>query len=90
MDDQERQRYNHLINAVGWFFFDLFILGYVEDPLTGHSFRCPGGMEWAIYVEVHTYVHACAWKAAISSQKATLRPLGLIKRAISSQVLLNV
>lgn len=37
---------------MGWFFFDLFLLGYVEDPVTGYSFRFPGGMKWAIYVEV--------------------------------------
>jgi len=52
VDDQERKRYSQLIETVGWFFFDLFILGYVEDPITGHSFRFPGGMKWAIYVEV--------------------------------------
>ena len=41
-----------MIETIGWFFFDLFILGYVEDPLTGWSFRFPGGMQFAIYVEV--------------------------------------
>lgn len=56
MDDQERQRYNQLIETVGWFFFDLFILGYVEDPVTGYSFRFPGGMKWAIYIEVRVHV----------------------------------
>jgi len=59
VDDQEREHYNRLINTVGWFFFNLFILGYVEDPLTGHSFRCPGGMEWAIYVEVRACGKSC-------------------------------
>ena len=52
MDSQERDNYNQLIETVAWFFFDLFILGYVEDPITGYSFRFPGGMKWAIYIEV--------------------------------------
>ena len=60
VDDQERQRYNQLIEAAGWFFFDLFILGYVEDPITGCSFRFPGGMKWAIYIEVCVCVHVRA------------------------------
>ena len=41
------------MEVIGWFFFDLLILGYVEDPATGKSFRIPGGLEWAIYVEVN-------------------------------------
>ena len=40
-----------LINEVRWFFFDLLILGYVEDPATGLSFQLPGGLRWTIYVE---------------------------------------
>ena len=52
MDDMERKHYEQLIETIGWFFFDLFILGYVEDPVTGYSFRFPGGMGWTIYVEV--------------------------------------
>jgi len=52
VDDKERNKYEQLIETIGWFFFDLFILGYVEDPVTGNSFRFPGGMQWAVYVEV--------------------------------------
>lgn len=52
VDEAERLHYEQLLETVGWFFFDLFILGYVEDPVTGHSFQFPGGMAWAIYVEV--------------------------------------
>ena len=37
---------------VGWFFFDLLFLCYVEDPATGMSFQIPGGLSWAVYVEV--------------------------------------
>lgn len=51
-DESEREQYSKMIEIIGWFFFDLFILGYVEDPLTGWSFRFPGGMQFAIYVEV--------------------------------------
>ena len=51
------------MEMIGWFFFDLLILGYVEDPATGKSFRIPGGLEWAIYVEVsnvfYTALPAC-------------------------------
>lgn len=44
--------YYQLMKSVSWFFFDLFLLGYVEDQSTGLSFRLPGGLEWAIYIEV--------------------------------------
>ena len=46
-------KYEQLLETIGWFFFDIFILGYAEDPVTGNSFRFPGGMSWAIYVEVN-------------------------------------
>ena len=52
MDEVELNSYKELIDTIGWFFFDLFVLGYVEDPLTGVSFRFPGGMSWAVYIEV--------------------------------------
>lgn len=40
------------MDVIGWFFFDLLVLGYVEDPDSGLSFRIPGGLHWAIYIEV--------------------------------------
>lgn len=40
------------MDVIGWFFFDLFLLGYVEDSNTGLSFRLPGGLTWEIYIEV--------------------------------------
>lgn len=52
VDEKERERYCQLMDVIGWFFFDLFILGYVEDPNTGKSFRLPGGLKWAVYIEV--------------------------------------
>ena len=54
VSEDERKIYDQLIESIGWFFFDLFILGYVEDPATGHSFRFPGGVKISIYVEVST------------------------------------
>ena len=56
-DESEREQYSKMIQTVGWFFFDLFILGYVEDPLTGWSFRFPGGMQLAVYIEVYVMLN---------------------------------
>ena len=52
MDESEDRNYKELMKVIGWFFFDLFLLGYVEDPVTGLSVSIPGGMDWRIYVEV--------------------------------------
>ena len=51
-DETEREKAKKLMETIGWFFYHLLVLGYVEDPSTGASFRFPGGQEWAIYVEV--------------------------------------
>jgi len=56
VSSDERKHYLQLIESINWFFFDLFILGYVEDPVTGQSFRFPGGLRIAIYVEVPSRV----------------------------------
>lgn len=40
------------MEVLGWFFFDLLVLGYVEDKDTGLSFRLPAGLNWVVYVEV--------------------------------------
>ena len=52
VDEKERVSYKELMETIGWFFFDLFILRYVEDPVSGESFRMPGGLQLCIYVEV--------------------------------------
>ena len=52
MDESERVRHWQLMEVIGWFFFDLFMLGYVEDSDTGQSFCILGERAWAIYVEV--------------------------------------
>jgi len=33
-----------LTESVEWFFFNLFILGYIEDQDAGISFQFPGGL----------------------------------------------
>ena len=55
MEEEEKDKYHLLKEDIGWFFFDLLILGYVEDPDTGKSFRFPGGLHWAVYIEVNLY-----------------------------------
>lgn len=50
--ESEKCCYQELMKVIGWFFFDLLILGYVEDKSTGLTFRLPRGLDWAIYVEV--------------------------------------
>ena len=52
MDDIEQARHRQLMEVIGWFFFDLLMLGYVEDSDTGLSFHIPRALAWAIYVEV--------------------------------------
>ena len=53
--DSERERHQKLVEAIGWFFFDLLLLGYVEDPETGLSFRIPSSLEWTLYIEVRRH-----------------------------------
>jgi len=47
------------MDVIAWFFFDLLVLGYAEDPETGLSFRIPGGLEWAVYIEVSPELAVC-------------------------------
>ena len=44
--------YNCVMTQVWWFLFDLFFLGYVEDPETGISFCMPQKHQWSFYFEV--------------------------------------
>lgn len=48
------------MEVVNWFFFDLLILGYVEDPTSGESFRLPGGLSWGIFIEVRQIIKQIA------------------------------
>ena len=52
---KEKDQYKELMDTVNWFLFELLVLGYVEDPTSGASFRLPGGLCWAVYIEVREY-----------------------------------
>ena len=49
---QQVEAYQQLSSDISWFFFDLFVMGYVEDESTGLSFSVPPGKKWSVYVEV--------------------------------------
>ena len=51
-NDEEKSKHKLLLETIGWFFFDLLLLGYVEDVVTGKSFYLPGGLSWTIFIEV--------------------------------------
>ena len=40
------------MHKISRFLFNLLLLGYVEDSVTGLSVSIPGGIDWKIYVEV--------------------------------------
>ena len=48
----KKSPYHELMNKVGWFFFDLLVLGYVEDPSSGKSFHFPANHSWKLFIEV--------------------------------------
>ena len=48
----EAQQYEALMDTFRWFVFDLFGLGFVQDPSTGYSFRLRIGGGWRVYVEI--------------------------------------
>ena len=50
--DPEKQNYYKIIESISWFFFDLLIIGYIEDNDTGLSFCLPAELNWKIYIEV--------------------------------------
>ncbi len=86
VDESECERYNQLMEVIGWFFFDLLILGYVEDPVTGRSFRVPGGLQWAIYIEVsiytvkrQLYIKRMIRKCFLNTEKYTLDTLSIAR-----------
>ncbi len=47
----DKARYNKIMSNIGWFFFELLIIGHVEDYKSGLSFSLPG-LKWHIYIEV--------------------------------------
>ena len=58
VSDAERTKYNQLTCNIGWFFFKLILLGYVEDSGTGESFFLPNFQDLKIFIEVNTCVDA--------------------------------
>ena len=78
MDRREDYHYKQLMAVVGWFFFDLFLLGYVEDPITGLSFSIPGGKGWKIFVEVPSRFSSQSPQQALNQFKEDVPALGLL------------
>ena len=50
--EKDRAEILNLSSEINWFFFFLFIVGYVEDHKSGLSLRLPGGLLWSVFVEV--------------------------------------
>lgn len=69
VSENEKKNYKELLNIISWFFFDLILLGYVEDPLTRLSVSIPAGVDWKIYVEVPSQINLddpkASWKQFI-------------------------
>lgn len=66
------------MKVIGWFFFDLILLGYVEDPVTGLSVSIPGGMDWRIYVEVPSRISSESPKASLDQFIEEIPALGML------------
>ena len=46
------------MDALGWFFFHLLFLGYIEDDKSGNSFALLREIKWHIYIEVLGVEHS--------------------------------
>ena len=40
------------MNKIGWFMFNLFVLGYVQDTDIGVSFSSSAAHKWKVFIEV--------------------------------------
>ena len=78
MDKSEDFNYKELMKVVGWFLFNLLLLGCVEDPITGLSFSIPGGMGWRIYVEVPSRISTQKPEKSLSQFMEEVPALGLL------------
>ena len=74
----EHVSYGRLIEVIGWFFFDLHILGYVEDKDTGLSFHLPGGLGWLVYVEVPSRDVGMTPEETLEQFRGEIPTLGLL------------
>ena len=54
------QNYEQLFNMIGWFFFELLVLGAVSDYKSATTFRLFNKARWHFYIEVFSilYIHA--------------------------------
>ena len=82
-EDEDKQSaehvsYGRLIEVIGWFFFDLLILGYVEDKDTGLSFHLPGGLGWLVYVEVPSRDVGMTPEETLEQFRGDIPTLGLL------------
>ena len=62
----KKSPYHELMSKVGWFFFDLLVLGYVEDPSSGKSFHFPANHSWKLFIEVSYTITFGSSKLALS------------------------
>ena len=77
-DTDSQYQYYQLMDSINWFFFDFLILGYVEDPVTGHGFRFPGGLEWSVYVEVPSYGLSTSPEDSLAMFRQAIPTLALV------------
>ena len=52
----EQKEYASRIDILNWFFFELLLIGYVEDSDTGLCFHFPEDLKWTVYIEARVYV----------------------------------
>ncbi|CAI8052619.1 E3 ubiquitin-protein ligase rnf213-alpha [Geodia barretti] len=78
VDEREGKHYKELIKVISWFFFDLLLLGYVEDPITGLSVCISGGMDWKIYVEVPSQIGSGNPKESLANLIEVIPALGIV------------
>jgi hypothetical protein len=78
VDEREGKHYKDLIKVISWFFFDLLLLGYVEDPITGLSVCISGGMNWIIYVEVPSQIGSGTPKESLANLIEEIPALGIV------------
>ena len=63
---------------ISWFFFDLLLLGYVEDPVTGLSVCIGCGMGWKIYVEVPSQIGSVTPEGSLTNLIEEIPMLGIV------------
>ena len=78
VNENEKRNYKELMNVIGWFFFDLILLSYVEDPVTGLSVSIPGGMDWKIFVEVPSQISSDSSEAFLAQFIEEIPALGML------------